>query len=221
MACTQAAQLLRESRSIIVIQNGLAVLEDVPRLTAGRGCIGVASFGVTFTAPGKVRFLGRGSLMIGGGDAETLAEMFHSAGIEAIPHQDIAREVWKKALISSAINPLTALLGKKNGIVVEDPWTRTLALSLYAEGAEAALACAALDKVEVDAEAMISVAEMTRENTSSMLQDISRGRKTEVDAINGALVRLGQQRGLNMPYNRAMCLLMHAVERQTQAPRKG
>lgn len=219
-ACAQAAPLLRESRAIMVIQNGLAVLETAPRLTMGRGCMGVASFGVTFAAPGEVHFLGRGGLRIGGGDAEGLADVFRSAGIDATPHRDIAREVWKKALISSAINPLTALLGRKNGIVAEDPWTRAIALSIYAEGGEAALACSALDRSEVDAAAMISVAGTTRENTSSMLQDLSRGRKTEVDAINGELVRLGQRMGLKMPYNRAMCLLMHAAEKQTQAPRR-
>jgi 2-dehydropantoate 2-reductase len=218
-ACAQATRLLQESRSILVLQNGLAVLETVPRITAGRGCIGVASFGVTYVAPGEIGFLGRGSLLIGGGDAEELVDTLRRANIAAELRQDIAREVWKKTLVSSAINPLTALLGKKNAVVADDPWTRELALLIYEEGARAALAGRALDESDVDPAAMIAVAEKTRENTSSMLQDLLRGRRTEVDAINGELLHRGQQAGLKMPYNRAMCLLLHAAEKQAEAPR--
>jgi 2-dehydropantoate 2-reductase len=218
-ACGEAAGLLRQSRSILVVQNGLAVLEAGPRHTSGRGCIGVASFGVTFAAPGEVSFLGRGDLRIGGPDAEILAEVFRGSGVQAAACADITREVWKKALISSAINPLTALLGKKNGVVVDDPWSRALAIAIYKEGAEAALASGALRETEVDAGAMLSVAETTRENTSSMLQDLGRGRRTEVEAINGELVRRGKGMGLKMPYNRALCLLLRAAEGRVDAPR--
>jgi 2-dehydropantoate 2-reductase len=218
-ACEAARELLRSSRHVLVVQNGLSVLETAPALIGEGACIGVASFGVTRTAPGTVAYMGEGDLHIGGWEAEHLARTLSTCGVPARAAPDIAREVWKKALVSSAINPLTALLDETNAVVADDPCVRSLAVSIYEEGAEAAEACGALRPGDADAVAMLMVAERTGRNVSSMLQDIRRGRRTEVDAINCELVRLGAARGLRMPYNRAMCQLVRAASRGAERGR--
>jgi 2-dehydropantoate 2-reductase len=212
-ACRDAADLIAKSRLLLVVQNGLSVLETAPKLADGGACIGVASFGVTFNAPGQVAFMGEGNMLLGGPGSVEIASALSKSGIAAQAGEDIAREVWKKALVSSAINPLTAILGQKNKVVAEDPCVRNLAIAIYEEGGEAALAAGALGKEDVDAIAMLMTAERTGENTSSMLQDIQRGRRTEVDAINCELARQGAKHGLKMQYNRAMCQLVRAAAR--------
>jgi 2-dehydropantoate 2-reductase len=215
-ACREASDLLAQSRLVLVVQNGLSVLETAPRLTGGKACIGVASFGVTLRGPGEVGYMGEGIVLIGGQDAGEIASALSASGIATEARKDIATEVWKKALVSSAINPLTAILGQKNKVVAEDPCVRNLAVAIYEEGGEAALAAGALQAKDVDAVAMLMTAERTRENTSSMLQDVQRGRRTEVDSINCELARQGAKHGLKMQYNRAMCQLVRAAARHAE-----
>jgi 2-dehydropantoate 2-reductase len=218
-ACMQAATLIQDSQRILVIQNGLSVLESVPALVGGKACIGVADFGVTFSTPGEVHYRGEGTVRVGGKGSEAITKMLMDAGVNAGVSPDITREVWKKALVSSAINPLTAILGQQNRVVAEDPCVRNLAIAIYEEGGEAAVAARALSEEDVDAIAMLMVAERTGENTSSMLQDLRRGRRTEVDAINCELARQGAKHGLKMQYNRAMCQLVRAAARQAENSR--
>jgi 2-dehydropantoate 2-reductase len=112
--------------------------------------------------------------------------------------------VWGKLVVSTAINPLTALLDAPNGALLERPGARTLMAELARETAAVAQALGVELPFADAVSAVEAVAQRTAANRSSMLQDVRRGARTEIDAICGAVVRAGEQAGVATPLNRVM-----------------
>ena len=114
--------------------------------------------------------------------------MFREADIDTEVSTNIHDLIWEKLLVNVGINALTALTGLKNGQLLDHPETVRLMEALVSEAAEVAerkgirIAEKTIEKVK-------AVAEATKENRSSMGQDFDFQRKTEIDAINGAVVR--------------------------------
>jgi 2-dehydropantoate 2-reductase len=119
--------------------------------------------------------------------------------------------IWGKLVINAAINPLTALLRVKNGELIENIPARTLMGELVREAASVAEALGVTLPFSGPERAAEEVAQRTAENTSSMLQDILRGAQTEVDVINGAVVRFGEKKNIPTPVNRIMWSLVKAL----------
>ena len=133
--------------------------------------------------------------------------LFDRAGLQAhsLSHQDMERKLWFKLAANCLINPLTALYQCSNGDVVKTPeWKEYLA----AIPEEVARVAKAQLGAHFDAEASHlshyceSVVAQTKENRSSMLQDVKAGRRTEIDALNGYIVRKGAEASLDVPANR-------------------
>ena len=118
--------------------------------------------------------------------------------------------LWSKLVINAAINPLTALLRCPNGELMARPSARTLMGAAAREAADVAAALGRhltyADPVAVAEE----VARRTAVNHSSMFQDVQRGAPTEIDAICGAIVAAGEERGVPVPVNRTLWLLVKA-----------
>jgi 2-dehydropantoate 2-reductase len=197
----------------LTLQNGLGNAEILREsLGAERLALGVSTSGATLLCPGRVRPAGDGPLTIQNHPAVgPLAEILAGAGFAVEFVQDTQALLWGKLLINAAINPLTALLGVPNGVLLQRP----SAGRLIAEAAEEAAAVAAALNVALPYpnpfETVRVVAQRTAENRSSMLQDVQRGAATEVDAINGAIVRLGEHTGTPTPVNRVLWLLVRAL----------
>jgi 2-dehydropantoate 2-reductase len=121
--------------------------------------------------------------------------------------------IWGKLVINSAINPLTALLRVKNGELLERPSAREMMGTLARETAQIAEA----EKIKLPFEdpviAAEEVAHKTADNHSSMLQDVLRGAPTEIDAICGAIVKIGHKHGVSTPVNWACWQLVKAINR--------
>jgi 2-dehydropantoate 2-reductase len=109
--------------------------------------------------------------------------------------------IWGKLVINAAINPLTALLRVPNGRLLEIPAAHDLMKALATEVAQVAGAEHIPLPFADPVAAAEDVARRTAPNHSSMLQDILRGAPTEIDAICGAVVRIGQQHRLESPVN--------------------
>jgi 2-dehydropantoate 2-reductase len=141
-----------------------------------------------------------------------MERILRGAGFNVETAADLQALQWGKLVINAAINPLTAVLGVKNGELVARAETRELLGALAREAA----AVAAAQGIELPygdpASAAEHVALRTAHNTSSMLQDIRRGAPTEVDQISGAVVRLGSQIGVPTPFNRVLWLLVKTVQ---------
>ena len=212
------ASLAAPQAIAVTLQNGLgneAILKA--HFGAGRTAAGVTAQGATFVGPGQVRHAGRGPTHMCMSDRnnarlEPLVEAFDRAGLECHLEESIDNLIWSKLVINVGINALTALVGVPNGQLPAGPDTRELMADLVAE----AVAVAQARGVELtypDPLARVrEVAEMTGKNRSSMLQDFDNRRGTEIDFINGAVVREAEALGIPAPVNRTVTRLVKAVE---------
>lgn len=198
----------------LTLQNGLGNREILAEaLGAQRVALGVTTAGATLLEPGRVRSGGEGVITVGEHDRlAPLLQALTQAGFAVEQDPDPDALLWGKLVVNAAINPLTALLNVPNGELLRRPTARLLMASLAREAAAVAAAQGLrLRYLDPVAEAE-HVAERTASNRSSMLQDISRGRRTEIDAICGAIARAGEQADQPAPLNQAMYLLVKAME---------
>ena len=184
----------------------------------------VNSVPVTLVGPGVVRQAGTGEILLrdpalGGVAAGATALFVGLLGRAGLPVRlvpDLERELWRKALVNAAINPVTALHQIPNGRLRESPY-REEATGLLREAQRAAAADGfEFSDAEAD-EAFERVVRATAENRSSMLQDRDRGRPTEVDAISGEIVRRARAHGVDLPRTRAVVERLAARPSRTEA----
>jgi len=209
----QLADCLADDGLAVTLQNGLGndtILSNA--LGLRRVSRAVTTLGATLLAPGHVRSGGEGVVTLEAhSHLSGLEEMLRLAGFDVSIVEKIEPVVWGKLVINAAINPLTALLRVKNGDLLTIPPARALMGELAGEAARVAEALAVTLPFLDIVGAVEEVAQRTAENVSSMLQDILRGAPTEVEAINGAIVRMGAQKGVPAPVNRTICSLMKAL----------
>ena len=175
--------------------------------------LGVTTTGATLLGPGLARAGGEGivSLETTPRSAE-VSELLQSAGmsVELVP--DANSLVWGKLVINAAINPLTALLGVPNGALLERPEARMVMAALARETTQVALAQGIHLPFSDPVTTVEEVVLHTAANRSSMFQDIKRGAQTEIDAICGAIVRAGDERGVYVPVNWTMWRMVSALQ---------
>jgi 2-dehydropantoate 2-reductase len=147
-------------------------------------------------------------------EIERLADACTRAGMPARAVADARGPQWRKVIFNAATNPIGALTGLTHGRVCEDPALRRLVSGLVDEGK----AVAAAQRIELDAdpEQLIDHAakpEVAYDHKASMLQDVEARRPTEIDYLNGGIVRFGEELGVPTPLNRAVWALVKGLER--------
>jgi len=199
---------------VLTMQNGLGndeILKAI--LNPERVALGVTTVGARMLEPGYVQFTGDGIIHLGSHPhIADLAGLLGKAGFQVQLVSDPATLVWGKLVINAAINPLTTLLRVTNGELLE----RQTARELLAEAASEAASVAAMLGVSLPyPDPVLAVEEVARNtagNNSSMLQDVLRGTTTEIEAINGAIVRAGEQTGVPTPINRMLWKLIKSID---------
>jgi 2-dehydropantoate 2-reductase len=193
---------------VFSLQNGVGMESEILKfIPKERFVRGVTSQGATLLGPGRVRWAGVGPTKLGRWEGpntpelEALRELLCRAGIETELSESIERLLWEKLLVNCAINPLTALFDRPNGALLEDAQLREIAREVVRETLRVARAHGVVLSDEEAIERVEAVASKTARNISSMLQDVRRGRPTEIDYINGAVVREGQRLGIPTPLN--------------------
>jgi 2-dehydropantoate 2-reductase len=207
--------LLKPGGVALTLQNGLGNYETLAgALGAERVALGTTTQGATLLGPGRVREGGRGPTHLAE-DARLapLVDLLRSAGFEILPSptSDLQSLVWGKLAVNCGINALTALLRVPNGELLNRPEAALLM-------GQAATECAAVADAKgialpfPDPVARVrAVAQATAPNRSSMSQDILRGAPTEIEAINGAVVREGEKLGVPTPVNETLWRLVKAL----------
>lgn len=216
-AARDLAPHLREGTVVVSLQNGLGNREILARELPGvRLVYGTTTIGGYKDGPASVVLGGAGEIVIGSSDdgALALAEgVLKKAGLDVHITRAPEEAVWKKALINAGINPLGALAGIENGKIIGNEHLATLMESIIREGA----AVASAEGVPLDPDEMIEAARQvcarTAANRCSMLQDLDAGRMTEIDSINGQIVRAGLRHGIRAPFNEALYRLVKAREK--------
>ena len=209
----QIQQCLADDGLAVTLQNGLGNRETLAQsLGLNRVALGATTTGATLLGPGLVRVGGEGMISIEIHQAlGPIEAALKSANFNVEVVQDAQALVWGKLVINAAINPLTALLRVPNGELLERPSARELLRALASEAAQVAAA----EKVHLPfpdpITAVEDVAIQTATNNSSMLQDVLRGAPTEIDAICGAVVKVGQNHKIDTPVNWACWKLVRAL----------
>ncbi len=191
---------------VLTLQNGLGNIEELAKHLPPRQILaGVTAHGSTRLGIGHIRHAGAGATTVSAmapenqAAARQLARLFTRAGIPAAASPRLAETLWSKLIINAAIGPVSAISGLANGRLIEQaPWR-----DLLGQAAKEGAAVVARLKIGLAyADPFRAVAEVCRgtaENFSSMLQDVRRGRRTEIDAINGAIVRAAEALGMPAP----------------------
>ena len=218
-AVSDSLVLEKENTVFLTLQNGLGNEEVIcKKIDRKKVVLGVTGHGATLLRPGHIRHAGWGKTFVGELDhritdrATRIAQMFCKAGIETEASPNIHDQVWGKLVVNAGINALTALTGFKNGQLLDYPETARLMERLVFEAAQVARR----KGVHIEEDPIEKVrkgAEATRENRSSMGQDFDHRRRTEIDAINGAVVREAQALGIPVPFNQAVTDLVKAIEK--------
>jgi 2-dehydropantoate 2-reductase len=139
-------------------------------------------------------------------------EALNEAGLETDLEENIDDLIWSKLIINVGINALTALTGLPNGRLLDFPDTRAVMADLVAEAVTVAEKKGVRLTYADPLQMVYQVAEKTGGNRSSMLQDFDRKRQSEIDFINGAIVREAEALGLEVPVNRALTRLVRALD---------
>ncbi len=215
-ALAWAGGAVGQSTVLLTLQNGLGNAETLAEMAGPeRVLVGTTAMGATLTGPGIVRPGGEGPTRIApwvpeGMAAERAAAV--AALLQAGLADDPARLLWSKLVINAGINALTAVLRVTNGGLLERPSARRLMEQAAREAYHVALAEGVI-LMDDSVEQVARVAAATAQNRSSMLQDLERGRRTEVEAINGEVVRRGRDYGVGTPVNQSLLELVRAMER--------
>lgn len=201
---------------VITVQNGFGPFETVKSVVGNNKTAqlvlnhGVYSDGlITKWVGGSVSYLGF-SESPANDMLKAIADDLRLLNVKVVDNIEPYR--WLKLAVNSAINPITAILGAKNGIIFENLWIKKIADEIIDEIKR--LAHVLMITMPNDpSKEMLDVARATKDNYSSMLLDIKRGKMTEIDYINGYVVKLGDKMGLDLKVNRILYYLVKSLEK--------
>jgi len=207
--------LLKDFKSpVVFIQNGLGINHltrtELPGVPLIRG---LCWFGVVRDASYTVRCNGFSRIALGSLQGEINLGILQESLVKAGLTTDIVGNIdcaeWEKGMLNISINGLCALTGERNGVIIDSPHLHEILVQLVRETQNVAHAVGCNLDLE---KSVISLTQTTARNGNSMLQDIESGRATEIDYLNGYVMHLGNQIGINTPYNTTVYHLVKHLE---------
>lgn len=222
----QIKHLVSPSTYVVLLQNGYGNYETaVKHVPPAQLILGRVIFGAETLAPGasKVTVIAD-DVIIGAPNNQIdfkilahLAGVFAETGIPTKASAEIMKYLWGKIIYNSALNPLGAIFKVNYGKLAEVKESRLLLEKIIREIFEL-LAVSGQETFWPDADAYFKdffekLIPTTAAHHASMLQDIQNGKKTEIDALNGAIVRLGREYGVKVPVNEMVTLMIKAKEK--------
>jgi 2-dehydropantoate 2-reductase len=221
-AIASAAHLFGSHTVALTFQNGLGN-EDViaAQVGAERVLAGLTMNGAAMLGPGVVKSFSNLPVPIGefvGGSrskrAADIATAFSAAGVSAVVSPDIMREKWAKLLLNVGLSATSAITGMTIGQMMGTPVVHELVLRTTREALQVARAAGHEFTLDDCVASIMKLANdpSARLNTSSSSIDLSNKKPTEVEFINGAIVRIGREHGVPTPINETQVSLVHALE---------
>jgi len=206
------APYLERDAAILTLQNGV---DNAERLAAtlGREVLSAAVYvAVEMAGPGHVRHHGRGELVIGRGSAsDAIVAAFGPAGVRVEVSDNVNGVLWAKLIVNCAYNALSAIAQLPYGRLVQGADVPAVMRDVVEE----CLAVARAAGVQVPGDMHAAVQQIARSmpnQLSSTAQDLARGRQSEIDHLNGVVVRKGAALGVPTPANRALLALVKLLE---------
>lgn len=210
--------------AVCTLQNGWGHMETLASLLPGVPLVaGATALAAYFDASGDLHASTEGGTLLapwGAGDArsaEYAATVLRSAGLQAEIRPDARAILWRKLTLNAAVNPVTALLDRPNGALLDHPPLLRVAAAAAGEAALVGIRLGYLPAGFDPAPLLESLLHDTRANRSSMAEDLSRGRPTEADAILGAAIRAARDAGVMTPVLESLASLIRAAETERRS----
>lgn len=211
--------IIADETSVLTLQNGIGNIQIISELVGQDKVIGgVTSQGANVVEPGHIRHAGKGETIIGRidgrltGALKNISNILNKAGFQTRISRDINGLIWSKLIINAGINALTALTRLNNGRLIEYDGTKEVMRQAVSEAVKVAKRKRIKLNYDDPIQKVESVCSATAPNISSMLQDVLNKKRTEIDFINGAIVRQGKNLSIPTPVNETLTSLVKTIE---------
>ena len=214
----ELASILKPGALLVSLQNGVNNAEEIRAAAGIEALPAVVYVAASMPEPGTIKHLGRGDLVIGPQNEKTekIAALCTSAKVPCRISENIEGELWTKLVWNCALNAISALGRVTYGeIIASEDAKKLVELAVY-ETLHVARAKGihppGLDDPKAAIAGSFKIAEQMRGTRSSTAQDLARGKRTEIDSLNGYVARLGAQLGVAVPVNHALYTLVKLYE---------
>ena len=220
---------LAPGAALVSLQNGVDNVERIRSAAKIDAFAAVVYVAAAMTAPGRVKHSGRGDLIVGDlprriqedgrrqEQIERIASLFERAAVPCRVSDNVEGELWLKMLINCAYNAISALGHAPYQRAVGNRWTREIMVKVVEEGRSVAGAAGVrLPDIDI-VKTLLEISASMANATSSMAQDLARGKRTEIDSLNGYLVRRGAELGVATPVNQTLHALVKLLEESSQS----
>ena len=211
-AARQIAPYLAKDTILLSLQNGVDNAERLQAALQHEVIPAVVYVATEMAGPGHVKHHGRGDLVIGAtASSGEVAALFKAAGVPITISDNVAGELWVKLVVNCAYNAISAISRLPYGTMVAGESVAAVMDDVVIE----CLAVAAAAGVRVPGDVRASVPNIARAmpaQYSSTAQDLMRGKPTEIDHLNGYIVRKGESLGIATPVNRVLHSLVKLLE---------
>jgi len=207
---------LRPETSVLTLQNGVDNPQRLSAVTGHAVIPAVVYVGSEMAGPGHVRHHGGGDLAIGAApESQALAQTLGAAGIRTTIADDIEVTLWSKLVINCAFNALSAVADISYGPMLEVEGTRDVVASAVREAVMVARA-SGVSMPEDILQQILRIPAAMPNQMSSTAQDVARGKPSEIDFLNGYVVRKGAELGVATPTNQALQVMVKLRERRNE-----
>ena len=212
------ASLLPAGALVVSMQNGVDNAEQIRAASGIEALSAVVYVAASVPEPGRVKHAGRGDLVVGPRNSRTeqFAALFEGAGVACRISDNIAGELWTKLTWNCALNAISALGRAKYGQIAASPDARkvveTAVYEVLAVAKAAGVHPPGFEDRQVALAGAFKIATQMAEALSSTAQDMNRGKRTEIDSLNGYISRRGAELGVPAPVNHALYTLVKLVE---------
>jgi 2-dehydropantoate 2-reductase len=210
--------LLAPGTLVVSMQNGVDNAEQIRAASGMDALSAVVYVAASVPEPGRVKHVGRGDLVVGPRNAhsERFAALFEDAHVGCRISDNIAGELWTKLTWNCALNAVSALGRAKYGQIAASPDARKLVETAVYEVLAVAKAAnvhpPGFEDPQVAIAGSFKIATQMAEALSSTAQDMNRGKRTEIDSLNGYISRRGLELGVPTPVNHALYTLVKLAE---------
>jgi 2-dehydropantoate 2-reductase len=212
------AKALSNDAVIVSMQNGVDNAEQILAASGLKALPAAVYVAASVPAPGTVKHVGRGDLVLGPQNEITqrLAAMFNRANVPCRISENLAGELWTKLVWNCALNALSALGKVTYGEILASADAKqlleTTVYEVLAVAKASGMQPAGLEDAKAALAGAYKVAEQMAATRSSTAQDMMRNKKTEIDSLNGFIVRRGRELNIPVPVNHALFTLVKLAE---------
>jgi len=212
------APLLAPGALVLSMQNGVDNVEQIHAAAGIDALPAVVYVAASVPEPGRVKHVGRGDLVVGPESEKTkrIAELFSRASVPCRISENIEGELWTKLIWNCALNAVSALGRAKYGSIASGPdaWkvVETAVYEVLAVARAAGIHPPGLEDPKAALAGALKIATQMAEALSSTGQDLNRGKRTEIDSLNGYISRRGAELGVPTPVNHALYALLKLAE---------